>query len=253
MNSYIKGTKIYDLFEQIKNLDGYNLNSFNHLHLHNCVLRTKKYPIFNKYIDEYLSLRQNMVDVVNSTGKTALILASGHLWRYSTVETLQILLKHGANPNIRSYKFESALMNIVKYKNITRIEEIKLLLKYGAEINIQDDFGENALGYVLRINNPNEEEIVTFLVNNGSNINIKNKTMINVVLRLISRCDKNMLKIVLPTRKQYIINIPLNEHLIIGDELNWTGMSFDYWKIENIDYKLIPSKIKKFLHIIDRF
>lgn len=77
-------------------------------------------------------------------------------------QTLELLLKNGADPNIRSeldgftalhWAVDAAIDGMIqtntKLPSPKSIECIDILLKYGADVNIKDDRGETALDVAL--------------------------------------------------------------------------------------------------------
>lgn len=77
-------------------------------------------------------------------------------------EGAEILLKHGANPNL-------PLKKAFNYKNIN---VMRLLLKYGANPNLKL-YNNNSLLHQAVSNG--EKEIATLLLKNGADVNIKNR------------------------------------------------------------------------------
>ena len=57
------------------------------------------------------------------------------------------------------------------------------------------------------------------------------------------KCDSYTLNLVLPTRKNYIEVIPKKE-------LKIRKSTVKYWKIKNIDFKLINTNIKNFTNML---
>lgn len=75
---------------------------------------------------------------------------------------IELLLKYGADPNIRS-RFDIPPLQIAVFRNLTNI--VKLLLSYGAQINDVDEFGNTALTIALQNNN---DELVKLLLDNDA-------------------------------------------------------------------------------------
>ncbi|MGL5725366.1 ankyrin repeat domain-containing protein [Cetobacterium sp.] len=96
-------------------------------------------------------------------GSTPLIVASAN----GNLETAKLLLEYGANPNIKADDGTTALIIGAEYQ---QIEIIKLLLKYGADSNIKDNNGTTALIFSTEVK---YREMVKLLLEHGSNPNIK--------------------------------------------------------------------------------
>ena len=189
--SYNEGTKIYDLYEKVKNIksndllisDDYNpyetcVRIEKSIHLHNCVIRAKDYPFLNEYIDEYLNLYPNKINCKNRSGSTSLMTVR-------TKETLEILLKHGANVNEQNMFGWSAIMYFMYNKLESSM--ISMLIKHGADINIRNVF--------------------------------KNASVISIAI------EYDFINIILPTRKKYFENI--DKDIIIYIKY-WKVRNIDY-------------------------
>ena len=196
MNPYIENTKIYNLFNIIKETNELQcllvedkkvryicdeeISSKNFSHLHKCVMNTNKYRFLNEYIDEYLNLNPDQIDVQNKKGYTALILASANSKTYSTEETVEILLKHNANLNIQDFPLGwTALIHSCSYLIMNSTEKtVELLIKHGADVNIQGKTGRTALSYTINIFNnpiPIRIRIIKMLLDNKADVNIVDK------------------------------------------------------------------------------
>lgn len=160
-NPYQKDSKIYMLFEQIKKIRDLKhitiqskeipkvcktyYNSIVSNHLHACVIKTKKYPFLNEYINEYLNLYPERIDYIGRKGHTALslsIMSSNH----SSLETIKILLNHDANVNYRfGNKFILLLFVVYQATYSQNIEIIKMLMEYNADIELKNINKDNAV------------------------------------------------------------------------------------------------------------
>ena len=185
MNPYKKNTKIYDLYEEIKKvrlnklfIPNDDINNDHSVyfrlcgieHLHKCVRETNKFPFVNEYIHEYLNLFPHRIDH-KSKGCTALMIA---ITKLSSIETVKILLEHGANVNTRDTYDKTVLMYASKSSKKNNTEDIvKLLLKYKADVNMQDAYGETALLLsTIYSNTYSSKETVEELLKHGANPNI---------------------------------------------------------------------------------
>ena len=222
-NPYKENTKIYNLYEQIKQID-----KLKHLlgrpkvtRISECALKTRKYPFLNDYIDEYFKLYPNKINFKDGGGNTilmvvscyprrstcktikilldhgadinaesdygniALLLASGNTKNNSTYHTVKLLLNRGANINLRNRYGETALMYAVKCLRTTSTKKtVKLLLDHGADINIQDMHGDTALMYAID-RSPLNKEIISLLLKYKPDVNIVNKSGSNALLILL--------------------------------------------------------------------
>lgn len=134
---------------------------FKKSHLEKCVLLTKKYIFMEEYIDLYLTENPETVNCWNSLNFTALSLAVQNFNTSSTIETIEILLKHGADVNISVH----TLMDAIRTDDI---KIIKLLLDHGAKIYLC------AIEYVLNISvdNENREIFLNLLIDKMENCDI---------------------------------------------------------------------------------
>ena len=184
-NPYQKETKLYCLFEKImkeneltQSLLEYKWNDKKYVlskfHLHECVIKTKKYDFLHDYIKEYLKLYPNEIDVKNDSGNTALILASKSLHKYSTKNVIKILIKNGADMDIQGKLGETALIAA-----IYSINAVELLLNHGADMNIQDMHGSNALIYAIAIR---KYDIIKLLLEHGADPNAQNNAGISAFM-----------------------------------------------------------------------
>ena len=103
-------------------------------------------------------------NIKDSSGNTALIWVSinGHL------NIVRLLLKAGANPNIKDSNGNTALTRASRHGHL---DIVKLLLKAGADPNIQNNYGYTALIWASR---HGHLDIIKLLLKAGANPNIKN-------------------------------------------------------------------------------
>jgi ankyrin repeat protein len=98
----------------------------------------KEDPVMLNRLLEYKKININALESFSVGGGSALHLACHQNFR----EGIEILLKNGSNPNMRSQSAngETALMVCAK---LGHIECGKLLLSHGASLNTVDNFGNN--------------------------------------------------------------------------------------------------------------
>src|SRR5690606_22965681 len=117
--------------------------------LHDIVTETSKHPILVEYLKLYLQTDKgkNEINLLNDYySMTALMWASKYSNEGSTIETVKLLIKNGANINLQNEYGCTALMCASKYSNTkSSIETIKLLIENGANVNLQNTYGDTAL------------------------------------------------------------------------------------------------------------
>jgi ankyrin repeat protein len=103
--------------------------------------------------------------------------------RSADVETMKLLVAHGANPNQAADDHNTPLIAAgtgmgarfqggEEKPEADFIECLKVLVASGADVNAQDDHGNTALhGAAAR----GADQIIQFLVDHGANLNVKNK------------------------------------------------------------------------------
>lgn len=178
VNPYEKNTKLHNLFERMMKIEKIKQLLIDKQYigtlLHSCVLLTYEYKFLNEYIDEYLNLYPNQIDIQNAKGETALMVATFHSGSYSTIETVKILLKHNANVNIQDGCGWTALIHSVYYSDSTK-NTTKLLLEYDSDINIHNVCGNTALMcYILYHHRNMSKKIIKAFLDRNANLNIQN-------------------------------------------------------------------------------
>lgn len=129
---------------------------------------------FLKKLESILQTSSSSINVQNTGGKTALMFA---LTCYPTdqIEVVKLLLKRGADPNLRDIEGLTALMLSAQRSSYENSPEIvKLLVEGGADPNIQDTYGWNGLiTAVSSSTNNNSLETVKLLLDNGADVNMQ--------------------------------------------------------------------------------
>lgn len=236
--------------------------SNNFTYLHKCVLQTKKFPFLNQHIDDYLKLNPEQINIRNSIGMTALILASECSNKRSSEETVRILLKHKADVNIQDNSGRTALIYSSMYSktrstndtvhlllescakvNITdnngrhalihasrntklnaTIEIVKILLENGSEVNLQDENGYHALLSSILYFKYSTEETIDILLKYGSDVNMRNRSGETALIILSINKNDNLIK--------KLINFGANPN--VADKSNFTALSYSI-VIENYE------------------
>jgi 26S proteasome non-ATPase regulatory subunit 10 len=87
------------------------------------------------------------------------------------IHRARILLRHGANPNVKN-RFGGSLTPLHEAVRNRSAEMSDLLLQYGADVNSQTSNLDTPLYYAVRNNNT---QIAALLIRHGANVNITNK------------------------------------------------------------------------------
>ena len=198
MNPYDINTKIYDLYERIKTEFKLRhlliINPEDGSHLKKCIIKTREYNFMHEYIDEYLKLYPNNINLKNKYGWTALMISSIYLEGCSTNKTYDILLKYKPNVNIQDNSGNTSLMYVILSLNNPKKSIVKLL-KHGADIRLKNDIGENAITLAF------------------------------------SKTNKDIINILLPNRKTFIDNVTLDVQKILFDRSTFWNIEFCDFKI----------------------
>ncbi len=107
--------------------------STNFSFLHKLVMETKKHKILEEYLKIYLQTEKGKkeLDLKNTKGWTPLMLSCRNSNIYSSLETVEILIKNKANLDLQNKNGWSALMFACCHSNIdSSIDIIKLLIFY---------------------------------------------------------------------------------------------------------------------------
>ena len=131
--------------------------------------KMKNEKIQKNYVEKFLKVGD--VNFRDEDGNTALMLAYSAMARYrSGPEIVSLLLKEGADPNIKNNDGNSPLLApwSNKYFNF---EEVERLLEAGADINIQDKRGDTALMKATKRHSP---RVAYLLLQKGADPNIRN-------------------------------------------------------------------------------
>lgn len=143
----------------------------------------------------------NEVDIPDNNEYTPLIYSCLIDNDYMRIELTRLLLKKGANPNLRDNN-DNALMHLVI--NDHDIKLSKLFLEYGVDIDIRDCYGETPLMISSNFENIN---LVKLLLEYNANPNLKNFHGESIIEIL----DEEYLS----EEKVNIISILLNNGLIV--------------------------------------
>jgi len=138
-------------------------------HLMKCVFLSKKHKL------ELTQKNINEINNKNKHGYTALMFACNFSNIYSNQETVDTLIKAGADLNIQDIYGHTALMLASGYANTcSRQETVDALIKAGADLNIKDNNGWTALMYACRVSNSDSKyDTVKALIQAGADLNIQ--------------------------------------------------------------------------------
>lgn len=174
--------------------EDHKLSCSGFLFLHELVMMTYEYPILHTYIEKYISDSQyNQINVVDKKGNTALHIACKNIlfdtsygsnynrtYNLSTLETIHILLKNNADPNIANDEGYTPFLSICSSPNGHYEPLFFLLLTYGANANvISYDFSNKCNALYLLCKCPYStftyNTISYLLEHNLIDVNIKTK------------------------------------------------------------------------------
>ena len=216
INPYKKGTLIYNLYALTKNI---GLDYLSETHLIDCILSTRCYEFIEQYIDEYLNLYPEKINIFYN-GLTPLMIASISTNNYTTEKTVEILLKHGADPNIQNELGYTALMeSVILTKTESTENTIKILIEYGTNLEIQDCQGMTAI--MLSAGSlSTQSTIQTFLMllETKQNLNIVDNNNHNVLFILIRSVDKETAEFLVPK----LLELGVNPN--VKSKLGWNAL-----------------------------
>ena len=241
--------------------------------LMNLVLLTKKHFFLEDYLRKYVVENKDEVNNKNDKQFTALSLAIISNRFYSTIETVkilidagadvnsqdclkctpliwavrisdnilreiivQMLIKAGADPNIKNDREKTVLMYICEQRfehadyRVYIEYIIKILIDAGADLNLKDNEGMTALMLSCLTKDYRAENTIKLLIDAGADINIldnygrtvldyacnhvKNKCLENVVKLLVEAdCDINLDQVIRIGERPKAVSTLLNDHL----------------------------------------
>jgi ankyrin repeat protein len=124
-------------------------------------------------IVEWLCAKGVNVNMVDSDGETPLTIAitqtgDNEKAKKTSLETISILLRYGADPNYRD-KDGKTLLHTAVFRE--RGDLVDVLLRHAADINVKNKFGETALHLAISYKN---KDMVELLVSRGADVNARN-------------------------------------------------------------------------------
>ena len=141
--------------------------------IHFLVKDSRNEDYFN-LLKEYLDTYPDKVNLHNEEGWTPLMIASLNSNKYSTFETVKLLLEYGADPNIQDNDGFTALMYASWYSHTTSsIKTVEFLLEKNADPNIVGKFFVTPLMLASAYSNKSSSvETIQCLLKYGATINL---------------------------------------------------------------------------------
>jgi len=120
-----------------------------------------------KMMQFLLDAGANINKIKDSSGNTVLLTLS--MSRSLKINCIELLLKYGADPNVKNKEGLTPLCCACMYRNI---HVVHLLLTYGAQVNCIDGYSSSILHYSIQKGN---YQITEMLINCGADVNVQNK------------------------------------------------------------------------------
>lgn len=121
MNHHLINSKLYYLFEKIKysdiNKDYYVIDK-NGLNLHRCIKLICVHHLIKEYIEEYLKLNPDKINIQDHNGNSLIMKAlSG---KESAKKMIKILLKYNPDLNLKNNDGNTALTKLMYKKSLNQ-------------------------------------------------------------------------------------------------------------------------------------
>ncbi|EJN40741.1 putative ankyrin repeat- containing protein [Acanthamoeba polyphaga mimivirus] len=148
----------------------------------------------HKKIAKHLKKNKRKINYQNEHGWTPLMIASISSNDWSSIKTVKLLLKKGANPNIPNYNNSQTALQLAasNVKHASNIETVKLLIQYGADVNHKNNLGVPVLHYCHTdyCTRSDNLEVIKLLLSHGVDINsVTDKG--NTLLYIVSKVTRN--------------------------------------------------------------
>nr|WBF70443.1 hypothetical protein [Megavirus caiporensis] len=133
-------------------------------------------PENHQKIVNYLKHGDYDINATNEDGWTALMIAAVNSHELGNINTVKLLLDHGADINIKNKYYETVIyLVLISAPLTTSYDLIKLLLDNGADINIKNIYNNFCLETVCKLcDNDYKLSIVELLLKHGADINMTN-------------------------------------------------------------------------------
>lgn len=127
------------------------------------------------------------VNKLGSNGETPLKMACDAYDAPPIDDIVELLLKHGADPDLFNKDSDGPLHYAAMYK---QLGAVKLLVKYKANVNASGSYKRTPLIYAAA--DASSPEMVKFLIRNKANLKAKNESGENALFELITRENSNV-------------------------------------------------------------
>ncbi|WP_353283086.1 ankyrin repeat domain-containing protein [Wolbachia endosymbiont (group A) of Pogonocherus hispidulus] len=116
----------------------------------------------------------------------------------SRVKAIDLLLKHGADPNTRNREGKSPLHCVINNSDGTFCHKVtELLLNYNASPDAEDNQGKTPLHYLFEDGIHNHVEIAKLLLKRGANLYIQNERGESLLYKVYSEKRDDIVKLLL--------------------------------------------------------
>ena len=133
------------------------------------------------------------LNLQHSDGSTALMIASRSSNTDSTENTVKMLIEAGANLNLQHSDGSTALMIASRYSNTDSTENtVKMLIEAGADLNIQNKKGDSAIRVALYYSDCNSSiNTIKILIEAGANLCLSDSNGVDIIELIIEKSKKN--------------------------------------------------------------
>lgn len=273
MNHHPINSKLYYLFEKIKYSDinkEYYVIDKNGLNLHRCVKLICVHHLIKEYIEEYLKLNPDKINIQDHNGNSLIMKALSS--KESAKKLIKILLKYKPDLNLKNNDGNTALRKLMYKKSLKHRKDIlklfldhgininerdvngetilfysfniydfKTLLKYNADVNIQNDCGETVLFQYVKYE---FIDLVKLFMKHNPYIdpraNFDQNVIVMSILKYNSSLNKNSIDFILPTRKIYIHNVSITISMF----------KCEFWNDKNGDFKIVRVSCSNFKDLL---
>ena len=179
------------------------------------IITEKKYKNGHQKIIKHLRNKKNRskINHQNEEGWTALMIAVTVIFDKSySYQTIKLLLKNGADPNIITKNYQAALtLAIINSNHRYSYEVVKLLIDYGANINYVDEDGWTPLMFACKYSK-NNTTIIELLLDKGADLDAQDGDGWTPLMYACRFCNKKAVELLL--NKGADIDARDNDHYI---------------------------------------
>lgn len=139
------------------------------------IINVNNIPDGKNILREYIIKNRDEINLKNSIGRTALLIATRNIRTYNIFDETKMLIENGADVDTTDKDGATALMSAAANSNLdSSLEAVKLLVAHGANINVRDSCGATALIYAAKfMNTKSSPETVDYLIKNGADPNLQ--------------------------------------------------------------------------------